>query len=120
MNIETIRSYCLSKRGTSESLPFGPDALVFKVAGKMFALVPIDQPDRINLKCDPEYAVELRDTYPRAVFPGYHQSKLHWNTVSLTGGLTDAFIQSLIDHSYALVVSKLTKAEKALLESEEA
>lgn len=105
----------LAKPGAEETTPFGPDALVYKVAGKMFALaVPDDFPARINLKCDPERAVLLRDEHP-AIIPGYHMSKRHWNTVTLDGSLPAALVRELIDHSYDLVVAGLPKAERAKL-----
>lgn len=113
MDIETLRLYCLSKPATTEGLPFGEDVLVFKV-GKMFALISISQPHSVNLKCKPSYAEELREKHPE-ITPGYHMSKIHWNTVSLTGALTDAFLRSLIDHSYDLVVASLSKKERAAL-----
>jgi predicted DNA-binding protein (MmcQ/YjbR family) len=118
MNIETVRQYCLAKPGCTESFPFDNDTLVFKVLGKMFALVSIQAPDTINLKCDPEYALELRETHPEEVFAGYHMSKKHWNTVSFVGRLGDGLIRSLIDHSYDLVVSKLPKRDQATLAEE--
>ena len=108
MNIEEIRNYCLSKAGTEETLPFDEDTLVFKVVGKMFALISITEPDSINLKCDPEYAVELREKYD-AVKPGFHMNKKHWNTVELHTGLDAIFICELINHSYEQVVAGLPK-----------
>jgi predicted DNA-binding protein (MmcQ/YjbR family) len=111
MNYETIRAYCLSKPATTEGLPFGPGTLVLKVADKMFALLPLDEPERlsVNLKCDPEKAEELREAYPDAILPGYHMSKKHWNTVLLNEGLQHKLVQELIDHSYQLVVDSLPK-----------
>ena len=112
MNIESIRDYCLSKKAVTEGLPFGNDVLVFKVAGKMFLLASLsEQPLRMNLKCDPEKAVELRDRY-NSIRPGYHMSKVHWNTVEVNGELKTELIQELINHSYDLVVIKLTKKTK--------
>jgi predicted DNA-binding protein (MmcQ/YjbR family) len=106
----------LAKTGAEETTPFGPDVLVYKVAGKMFALtVPDDFPSRINLKCDPERAVLLRDEYP-AITPGYHMSKRHWNTLVLDGSLPTSLVRELIDHSYDLVVASLPKAERAKLD----
>lgn len=107
MDIEQFRTYCLSKPGTTEECPFGPDTLVFKVMGKMFALCSIDDFGDVNLKCDPERAIELREQYEQ-VKPGYHMSKVHWNTVTLDG-LSKSFISELIDHSYELVMSSLPK-----------
>jgi len=115
MMLDELRAYCLAKPATAETLPFGPDTLVFKVAGKMFALTGLDEEDlRVNLKCDPEYATELRERHEE-IKPGYHMNKKHWNTVYLQDGdLRDDFVRELIDHSYALVVKSLTK--KARLE----
>ena len=86
MNIEEYRSYCLAKKGVIEEFPFDNETLVFKVAGKMFALTNVSTFASINLKCDPEKAVELRDQYP-AVLPGYHMNKKHWNTILLDGSI---------------------------------
>ena len=120
MNLETIRTYCLSKPYATEDLPFGPGTLVFKVGGKMFALLPLDKESdyTINLKCDPEKAVELREQYPDAILPGFHQNKLHWNTVHLEKGLTIGLMQSLIDHSYQLIFDSLSKSVRATLDKE--
>jgi predicted DNA-binding protein (MmcQ/YjbR family) len=108
MDIEVFRRYCLSKRGTEETLPFGPDTLVYKVMGKAFALTGLDEPEfRVNLKCDPEQAIELRDQYPGQVLPGWHMNKRHWNTVLFEAGLPDDVLKALIDHSYDLVVAGL-------------
>lgn len=111
VDIESFRSYCLSKPGTSEGLPFGDTTLVFKVMGKMFSLCSVDNFDFINLKCNPERAVELRDQYP-AIQPGYHMNKQHWNSVYVDGTLPDALIYELVDHSYDLVAASLTKQLK--------
>src|SRR5256886_9447770 len=110
MDLETFRDYCLSKRGANESTPFGDDVLVFKVAGKIFALAPLDEvPATANLKCDPDLALELRDRYDQ-VRPGYHMNKKHWNTVKIEAGIPDAELRKMIDHSYDLVVKRLPKA----------
>lgn len=98
----------MSKAFTEETLPFDEDTLVFKVMGKMFALISISAPDTINLKCDPEYATELRERYT-AVQPGWHMNKKHWNTVSLNEDLSAKEIKKLIDHSFDEVVKKLPK-----------
>lgn len=90
MDIEAFRQYCLSKKGTTEEFPFGPSTLVFKVMGKMFAAVDVDAFESVNLKCDPETAVELRERYEQ-VTPGYHMNKKHWNTVLLRAGLDDSW-----------------------------
>jgi len=103
MHIESLREYCLSKPGTEETFPFGPDTLVYKVNGKIYLLAGLDeQPARFNVKCDPDKAIELRDEYP-AVLPGYHMNKKHWNTVLLDGSVPDRLLKEWIDHSYALV-----------------
>jgi len=113
MNTETLREYCLSKPGTTESFPFGGDTLVFKVGGKIFALLATEsQPTTINLKCDPERAVQLREEHT-AVTPGYHMNKTHWNTVILNGSVRSADVQEWIDHSYDLVLKSLPKAVQA-------
>lgn len=102
----------LEKPGAEETTPFGPDVLVYKVAGKMFALtVPDDFPARINLKCDPDRSVVLRDEYS-AIAPGYHMNKRHWNTVTLDGSLPSPLVRELIDHSYDLVVASLPKSKR--------
>ena len=105
----------LAKPGAEETTPFGPDVLVYKVAGKMFALaVPDDFPSRINLKCDPDRSELLRAGHP-AITPGYHMSKRHWNTVVLDGSVSSSLVHELIDHSYDLVVAGLPKAQRAKL-----
>ncbi len=116
MNLENFRTYCLAKPAVEETLPFGPDTLVMKVAGKVFALSGLDNPDfRLNLKCDPDRALELRERFP-AIVPGWHMNKAHWNTVHVeTGELPDALVRDLIDHSYALVVSGLPKRVRSTL-----
>ena len=108
MNIENYRDYCLSKAGVTEAFPFDENTLVFKVMGKMFALADVDEFESVNLKCDPELALKLRETYV-GVRPGYHMNKKHWNTVSMDGSLPDEKIKEWIDHSYALVVAGLPK-----------
>lgn len=108
MYLDVLRTYCLKKPHVEETLPFNDDVLVFKVAGKMFALISLSAPDTVNLKCDPEYASELRERYT-AVQPGFHMNKKSWNTVSIVDELDEKFIFSLIDHSYDEVVKGLTK-----------
>lgn len=116
MNIEDIREYCLSKKASSESTPFDDVTLVFKVAGKLFALMPLDETDlSINLKCDPEKAILLRETYP-SVLPGYHMSKKHWNTILIDGLIGKDLILEWIDDSYDLVVKGLTKKQREELQ----
>ena len=115
MNIEDIRKYCLSLSGTEEDYPFGEDTLVFKVAGKIFALASLDSiPLHINLKCDPETAIELREMY-EAVIPGYHMNKKHWNTVILDGTIKAKELKEWIKNSYNLVVNGLSKSAKKKL-----
>lgn len=117
MNIETFREYCISKKGVEETFPFDEVTLVFKVMGKMFALIGLDREIlTANLKADPEWSIELRESHHQ-IIPGFHMNKKHWNTVSLEDGLEDALIIKMIDHSYDLVVSKLTKKLKAELDS---
>ena len=118
MNIEEFRAYCLSKKGVSESFPFDEETLVFKVMGKMFALTGLEyNPARANLKCDPERSILLREEYDGLIYPGYHMSKVHWNTIELERNVPESLIRELIDHSYDLVVSKLTKKVKAQLDA---
>lgn len=108
MHIEAYREYCLKKPGTSESLPFDNNTLVFKVMGKMFALCDVDKFQSINLKCDPEYALELRERF-QSVNPGYHMNKQHWNTIDSNGDVPDKLLYEFIDHSYELIVKSLPK-----------
>jgi predicted DNA-binding protein (MmcQ/YjbR family) len=108
LNIESFRSYCLSKKGVTEEFPFDENTLVYKVMGKMFALTDLEQFESINLKCDPERAMQLREEFP-AVLPGYHMNKKHWNTVLMDGSIPDRTIRSWIDDSYDLVVASLSK-----------
>ena len=117
MNIEELQLYCTGKKGVTEEFPFDETTLVFKVVGKIFAICGLAEPElRVNLKCDPDRAVELRDMYSE-IIPGWHMNKKHWNTVYLEQSLSNALICQLIDHSYDLVVSKLTKTEKRFLDS---
>ena len=109
MNAESFRAYCLGKKAATEGTPFGPDTIVFKVKGKMFALLALeDVPTRVNLKCDPDLALELRDRYEQ-VGPGYHMNKKHWNTVVLDSVIPEREVRKMIDHSYDLVVQSLPK-----------
>lgn len=113
MNIEAFHAYCMSKKGVEETFPFDEQTLVFKVMGKMFALTGLEYADfRVNLKCDPDWALELREQYPD-VQPGWHMSKKHWNTVYFEQELEDGFLRELIDHSYDLVVQGFTKKLRA-------
>lgn len=109
MNVEQIREYCVSKTDCEESFPFGPDTLVFKVAGKIFLLLSLDgNPVSFNVKCDPAKAEELREQYD-CVRPGYHMNKKHWNTVTVDGSAPGKLLQEWIDHSYELVAPKKKK-----------
>jgi predicted DNA-binding protein (MmcQ/YjbR family) len=113
MNIETVREYALSKPMTEEGFPFGETTLVIKAGGKMFLLAGLDEvPLRINLKCDPERAIALREEYA-CVLPGYHMNKQHWNTVILDRTLTDRQVKEMIDHSYELIMQPKSKRKKA-------
>lgn len=108
MNIEELRAYCLSKKGVTEGFPFDNETLVFKVMGKMFALCGLERvPSQVNLKCDPDRAIELRENYD-GVIEGWHMSKKHWNTVFMER-VSPQLLMELIDHSYDLVISKFTK-----------
>lgn len=114
MNIEEFRDYCIAKKGVTEESPFGPDTLVFKVMGKMYALSNMANFEFINLKCDPDKAIDLREQY-HAIRPGYHMNKQLWNSVYVEDDVTDQLIYELIDHSYELVVESLTKKLKTEL-----
>lgn len=108
MNIEEFREYCLAKAMVTEAFPFDEVTLVFKVAGKMFALTSLDKAFSINLKCNPEKAIQLREQYP-AVQAGYHMNKKHWNTIVIDGSVSVEVLKQWIDHSYDLVVAGLTR-----------
>lgn len=114
MDVERFRTFCLSKPFSSEELPFGESTLCFKVAGKVFAALSLDIGDRVNLKCSPNYAVDLREKYD-GVRPGFHMNKTHWNTVMLNEDVDDKLIFHLVNHSYDLVVSKLPLKTRNLL-----
>ena len=116
MDIEKLREYCLKKKGVTEGFPFGEDVLVFKVMGKMFCLANLVPPLSVNLKCDPEKAIELREEYS-FVRPGYHMNKKLWNTVDLDGVVNPKMLYGWIDDSYKLVVDTLTKKLKEELKS---
>lgn len=111
MNIELFRDYCITKTGVTEEFPFGPDTLVFKVGGKIFAITDLESFESINLKCDPRLAVELRERYIN-VIPGYHMNKKHWNTVIIDELLDDRLVFQWIDHSYDLVFRGLPEKVK--------
>ena len=108
MFLDDLRNHCIGKIGVTEGFPFDQKTLVFKVFGKMFALVDVDDFDAINLKCDPEKAIELRESF-QGVQPGFHMNKTHWNSVYLNEDVSDQFLAELIDHSYELVYASLPK-----------
>ena len=106
MDIEQLREYCLTKPGAEESFPFGPENLVFKVNGKMFLLASLDsQPLSFNVKCDPEKALELRESFS-CILPGYHMNKKYWNTVLVDGTINATQLKEFVDDSYSLVLKK--------------
>ena len=117
MNIEEFRDFCLGLPGATEETPFGPDTLVFKVGGKLFALTSLQTFASVNLKCDPEEAAELRERYDY-VRPGFHMNKKHWNTVLIGTGVADAQLREWITQSYQLIVAALPKAVRAGLTAE--
>ncbi|MFD0752094.1 MmcQ/YjbR family DNA-binding protein [Mucilaginibacter calamicampi] len=112
MNIEQVRDHCLAKPGATEGFPFDEDTLVFKVGGKMFLLISLSAAGSFNVKCEPELAVELRERHPE-VKPGYHMNKKLWNTVDITGALSDKQLKEMIDQSYLLVFAGLPKKVQA-------
>ncbi|MBL7962661.1 MAG: MmcQ/YjbR family DNA-binding protein [Flavobacteriales bacterium] len=127
MTLDAIRDHCLALPGVTEDMPFGPEVLVFRVGapashkagtstgrGKMFALVDLPDAVSVNLKCDPERAIDLRERHA-AITPGFHMNKTHWNTVLLDGSLSPALLRELIDHSYALVKASLPKKDRERL-----
>ncbi|WP_291860396.1 MmcQ/YjbR family DNA-binding protein [Marinilabilia sp.] len=118
MNIEEFRDYCLSLPFTSESFPFDETSLVFKVGNKMFALTDLEEPFWINLKCDPEKAIELRERFP-SVRPGFHMNKKHWNTIEVDGSVPDSLLRQWTKESYELVIKGMTRKERAQLEVEQ-
>ena len=116
MNKKKVRSYCLTLPQTKEDYPFGPDFQGFKIKNKLFALMTTREGvERVNLKCDPEEAIILREIF-EDVIPGYHMNKVHWNTVILSGSIPDGEIKRMIDRSYCLVVKKLKKLDRESLE----
>jgi predicted DNA-binding protein (MmcQ/YjbR family) len=114
MNISYFRDYCLAKPGVTEDTPFDENTLCLKVLGKIFAITDVEFFESINLKCDPERAVELRERYDE-ITPGYHMNKKHWNTILMQGKVADKLILDLIDHSYELVFRNLPKTAKEAL-----
>lgn len=116
MDMEKIREHCLAKANVTEDFPFDQDTLAFRVHGKIFLLTSLERnPSAVNLKCDPERALELREAYP-SIVPGYHMNKKHWNTVVLDGTVPDKLLIELVDHSYNLIFQSLSKKiQKTLL-----
>lgn len=115
MDIEQVREYCLSKPGVTEDFPFGESTLCLRVLGKIFALMGLDSDHlSINLKAEPDYALELREQHPE-VQPGFHMNKKHWNTVDFEGALDGRMLRHLLDHSYEQVVRTLKKGEREAL-----
>ncbi len=112
MNIEDVREYCMSLKGATEGFPFDDTSLVFKVMGKMFALLDLESANYIALKCDPEYALELRERY-NAIQGAFHFNKKYWNSVLLDSDADDELIRHLIKHSYEEVIKKFTKKMRA-------
>ena len=113
MDLANFREYCLAKPGASEDTPFGPDVLVFRVGGKMFGLAALNAvPPTVNLKCNPDLALDLRDRYAQ-IRPGYHMNKKHWNTVEIERGVPAVELRRMIDHSYELVFESLPKTRRA-------
>ncbi len=117
MNLEEFRTFCLAKKGVTEEFPFDEYALTFKVMGKVFSITSLNgEQFKVNLKCNPERAIELRDEFEE-VQPGYHMNKKHWNTENFEGNLSDKLLIELTNHSYELVVKGLTKKQKEELNS---
>lgn len=114
MNVEELRDYCIKKQKVSESFPFDADTLVFKVMGKMFALLPLEKSSIVVLKCNPNKAIELRELYSE-IQGAYHMNKTHWNQIVIDGDVPVKLILELVDHSYDLVVSKLPKKDRESL-----
>lgn len=112
MNVETAREYCLSKKGTTECLPFDEVSLVIKVMGKMFALIDLEEANTISMKCNPDRAIELRERYT-GIAGAYHFNKKYWNQISFNADVDDQLILTLIDHSYQEVIEKFTKKLRA-------
>ncbi len=112
MDIETVRAYGLSKKAATEDMPFGDDVLVIRVMGKMFICIHLNMPDRISMKCNPDYAIELRDRY-NGIEGAWHFNKKYWNTVYFNRDVNDRLIKELIDHSYNEVIKKFTKKLRA-------
>lgn len=111
MDIEAVRLVCISKPHATEDMPFGDDTVVFRIGSKMFALLSLDFKKEINLKCNPEMAIEYREKYD-FVRPGYHMNKKHWNSVCFDSSISDSLLEEMINHSYHLVYEGLTKVTK--------
>lgn len=112
MNVESLREYCLSLPLATEDFPFDETTLVFRVVGKIFAMLDLERPDVVSLKCNPAYALQLREEHPE-ISGAWHMNKKYWNQVNLSGHLEDELVQGLVRHSYAEVVKKLTRKERA-------
>lgn len=112
MNVESLREYCLSLPLATEDFPFDETTLVFRVVGKIFAMLDLERPDVVSLKCNPDYALQLREEHPE-ISGAWHMNKKYWNQVNLSGHLEDEFVQGLVRHSCAEVVKKLTRKERA-------
>ena len=112
MNVESLREYCLSLPLATEDFPFDETTLVFRVVGKIFAMLDLERPDVVSLKCNPDYALQLREEHPE-ISGAWHMNKKYCNQVNLSGHLEDEFVQGLVRHSYAEVVKKLTRKERA-------
>lgn len=117
MNIEELREYALSFKGVTESFPFDETTLVFKVMNKMFLLTDTEKNMSMNVKCDPEKAIDLRERYPETVLPGYHMNKRLWNTVMFNREVGDDVLKSWVDDSYDLIVASLPKKVQAELKA---
>jgi len=115
MNLDSLQKYCLEKKGVTEGFPFDDETLVFKVGGKMFCLVNLTPPQSVNLKCNPEKAIELREEYEE-ILPGYHMNKKHWNTIVLDRSIPQDLLLTMIADSYTLVVKGLKRGERNMLE----
>ena len=112
MNVESLREYCLSLPLATEDFPFDETTLVFRVVGKIFAMLDLERPDVVSLKCNPDYALQLREEHPE-ISGAWHMNKKYWNQVNLSGHVEDELVQGLVRHSYAEVVKKLTRKERA-------
>lgn len=115
MHLEALRDFCLNLPACTEDFPFDESTLVFRIGGKIFLLVDVDEGHTFNAKCEPEYAIELRERFPEAIQPGYHMNKKHWNTVSLRHQLDDKLLRDLIEHSYQLIWASLPKTKRPTL-----